>query len=257
MGQLVFMDESGYATDWVKSIDDQPFYVLSSVIVDFDLIPQAYDDLRSEIEQIGVDQPADALGKGTEIKGSAVAKGSGWWRHHNNERNAVREAFLSFPRNHSGCAILVVVDKHAHLKQYSEPEDPSLLALRFALERIERVLEERDDHAVIIYDQNKRIELPLYKTSADLVRDGSQITYFSSYWGDEVQYTYSLNRVQEMTLCNSKNSLGIQVADFFATCAYQHFKANQPQTCGWWDVLESSLHRKSGQVKGYGLKVFP
>ena len=69
MGQLVFMDESGYATDWVKSIDDQPFYVLSSVILDFDLIPQAYDDLRSEIEQIGVDQPADALGKGTEIKG--------------------------------------------------------------------------------------------------------------------------------------------------------------------------------------------
>jgi hypothetical protein len=61
-----------------------------------------------------------------------------------------------------------------------------------------------------------------------LIREGSQIIYFSRFSGERKQTTLPLDRILEMSLGDSKNSIGLQIADFFCRCTYLHFKNGRP-----------------------------
>lgn len=255
--RLIFLDEAGFTPDWSAGMADQPYYALSAVVVPADVLAGAYTALRDGEQRLELPQATIPLGHGREIKARDVATGAGWWRSHNDERNGIRNLMLSWPRTHSGTAFLVVVDKNAHHERYYSPDDPYMLALQFMLERLQHHLGAIGDYGYCVYDQNKRIEQKLHSNTSDLIREGSAISYYSSYYGREVYTTMNLSNILELTLGNSHNSLGLQVADFFATFGYQYFKQGRPDDCGWWETLVENLHDRDGEVCGVGLKVFP
>ncbi|WP_041437928.1 hypothetical protein [Thermodesulfobium narugense] len=66
-----------------------------------------------------------------------------------------------------------------------------------------------------------------------------------------------IDRIIEFHSGRSKNSIGLQITDFFATMTYSYNKDGKPSPCEWWDKLELSLYRKDGQLQGVGYKYFP
>jgi hypothetical protein len=75
----------------------------------------------------------------------------------------------------------------------------------------------------------------LQEHSMTLIREGSRITFIAPASGQRIEITHSLDHIVEVSLGASENSLGLQVADFFATCAYCFFRNGQPSNCDWYD----------------------
>ncbi len=255
--QLIFLDESGYSRNWKRQINEQPFYVLSAVCLPVGNVPAAYQRLSTEIGEMNLPGQQQPLGRGFEIKARDIAQGSGWWRNHNDERNQVRGLFLSFPQQEGGAAFVVVVDKAAHLDRYAFPENPYLLSLQFIMERLQRYLDDCDDYGYCVYDQNDRLTKCLQEHTDLLLAEGSRGVYFDQLWGEFFEFILPIERIIELSFGNSKSSIGLQVADFFATMTNTYYKSGKPANCGWWNLLTQSLYQRNGRLLGIGLKEFP
>lgn len=255
--QVIFMDESGYTFNWERDLDKQPYYVLSAICLPSEELPKAYQEIRSKVSDLNLQGAAQPLGQGFEIKARDVATGSGYWRTHNRERNAVRKIMLTAPKKYNGTAFVIVIDKLAHRERYADPEDPYKLSLDFVFERLQMYLSDINDYGICVYDQNKQVEDALQNTATGLLREGSELIYFSHFYNSLIIRTFSIDRIVEFSLSRSENSIGLQIADFFSTMTYTYVKDGKPLPCGWWDELESSLYRKDGQLLGVGYKEFP
>jgi len=164
---------------------------------------------------------------------------------------------LKAPKEYGGTAFVVVINKLAHRERYAYPADPYQLSLEFIFERLQMYLSDINDYGICVYDQNKRLEDALQNTATVLLREGSDLIYFSRFYHSLVIKTLPIDRIVEFSLGRSENSIGLQIADFFATMTYTYVKDGKPSPCGWWDELESSLYRKDGQLLGVGYKEFP
>jgi hypothetical protein len=248
--QIIFMDESGYSFKWEANLDKQPYYVLSAVCLPSEQLPNAYQEIRSEVSDLNLEGATIPLGQGFEIKARDVATGSGYWRTHNEERDAIRNIMLTVPKKYGGTAFVVVINKQSHRERYAYPENPYQLSLAFIFERLQKYLSEINDYGICIYDQNKRLEDVLHSTAVALAREGSEQILLAIR-------TFPIDRIIEFSLARSENSIGLQIADFFATMTYTYVKDGKQSPCSWWDELESSLYRKGGQLQGVGYKEFP
>ena len=175
---------------------------------------------------------------------------------HDNERNLFRNMMLGFPKKFGGRAFLIAIDKDKHRTKYAQAKDPVEISMQFLFERIEWYLRGEDDNAYCIYDHDTWRTDSLHRQAVGLIREGSTIQFYSSFWEQGVISKHLLNHITEMALCVSHNSVGLQVADFFASCAYKYLR-DSPQACGWWETLCESLYRKDGELNGCGLKRFP
>lgn len=255
----IFMDESGYSSNWQSDMEKQPYYVLAAICLPCDNLVSVYDAIRKKIHDLGlkIKGAKEPLGLGFEIKASDIARGAGYWRRNNRKRNVVRNTMLSAPAQYGGTAFVAIIDKAAHKNRYTNPADPCRLSFEFICERLQHFLTDVNNYGIIIYDQNKRYEHTLQNDAASLVRNGSLLLYQSRYLQTMVMKQFRISRVIEFTTGNSKNSVGLQIADFYATSTYRYFKSKKPVHCGWWRTLRSSLYRKGNKLYGVGCKIFP
>jgi uncharacterized protein DUF3800 len=128
--------------------------------------------------------------------------------------------------------------------------------MTYLFERAEYHCRDNNSDAFCVYDHDKTRTDTLHDQTMTLIRDGSAIKY-SDPSNERIEIRLDLDHLIEVTLCSSEYSLGLQIADFFATFAYQYFKKGKPKSCGWWKQICSSLYRHEGKLDGYGLKVFP
>lgn len=256
--QLIFIDESGYAPNWEESIDEQPFYVLGAVVIPFDNYVTGCQKIRKEIEKLNLPNADRPLGLGFEIKARNVATGTGWWRRHQDIRDKVKNIMLSFPKENNGVAIVVVIDKKAHQERYFTPENPYHLALRFLLERLQHLLTELNDYGVAIFDLNQGQLKAISELESILRSEGSDILKWTWPFGLPFTFTLKVDRIVEFTYGVSHNSIGLNIADFFATMTY-HYHKNGRSHAESWSLIEQSLYRcsDSNTVVGYGYKLFP
>lgn len=254
---MVFLDESGYSRNWETDIAHQPFYTLSAVCLPAGRLEALYADVRAKIAGLKLPTVSAPLGRGFEIKAREIVNGSGWWGRHNNERNAVREAMLEAPARFEGCVVLVAFDKAEHKRKYVSPDNPYTLSLQMVFERVGEHLRSIGEHGYCIYDQNTLFQQPLLDHSAKLMVGGSGGTGFSGVYQQYYNYFVKLDHLLEMSVGVSEYSIGLQIADYFATCGNSYYKGGKPSPCGWWDTLTKSLRNQSGEYRGYGLKEFP
>jgi len=260
--QIFFLDESGYAAgDWKseKNLVDQPFHVLAGVSFPADKLPPLYDHIREEIAKLGIEGvDAKKLGKGIEIKARDIARGGGYWARNEAKRNGVRDTFLGSVKKFDGTAFLSIINKRPHSEKYGSPADPDGLALNYIYERFERFLKESEDYGICVHDQNKKTEDDVQKVLSDLNTEGSYIMYHSRVFDTYTIKHQDFTRIVENTFGHSEASLGIQIADFFATQANTFLKDGRPAGSGWWKTLYASLKTEpNGKPEGYGYKEFP
>lgn len=254
--RFAFLDESGFSKNWTADIDSQPFYVLAAFLIDSEKYFHGCDLLRNNIKNKPSLNGKFPLGHGFEIKASDISQGRGKLRNLIADRNYFRDQMLTFPNTNAGKVFLVVVDKRKHLNRYLYPELPHEQAFKYILERLQKYLKSENDTAVCVYDQTKFLDDKMHSNSTELIRQGSEYTYLSDYYG-RVKGNLKIDSVKEFYLGKSDNSIGIQIADFYATYTYQYFKKKCPEDCGWWQTITENLHNNNGVINGYGLKMAP
>lgn len=254
--KLVFLDESGFEKSWKESVTDQPFHVLGGLMIDSQSYFEASELLRRAVNALGLEKLVHPLGQGFEIKAKEIARGTGWWKNNEDKRNGLRELMLSFPQTYDGTGFLVIIDKEKHLSQYAFPDPPHEVAFQFMFERLQWKLKDVEDEAVCVYDQTKFLDDDLHNASMGLMREGSQVQYWSEFYG-YVSEKFKIDRIKEFYLGKSNNTIGLQVADYLAIFGYHYFRGGCPSECGWWKTIVTGLYNKDGNPEGYGLKVFP
>jgi hypothetical protein len=253
---FIFVDESGYTPGWPdlnpKILKEQPLYVVSGVAIKENSIKSVYDSIINKLKQLnitGID--VSKLGKGEEIKAKEVDRGDGIWRHYSDLRNEVRKIYI----DHDNVIYFVVcIDKIRHITQYTEPENPGYLALRFLLERVQHLLNDQNELGVVVIDNNRRIEQNQRKFVSELLIEGSQVI-LSKF----LELRFQLANIIEFYFCDSKNSLGLQIADFVARHIYSWWKNGKDPNYPGWCYIEKRLYippTKTSYI-GWGYKEFP
>ena len=143
--------------------------------------------------------------------------------------------------------IAAVIDKQRHVKRYKEPVDPYEIALVFCMERLQRCLMERAQVNRMTHVQvecrgkaeDAKLELEFRR-----VRDGQNAVG-------------PMPNLDLRFMDKKHNSTGLQLADLVAhPIGRRLIKPDQPNRA--YDVLEPKFRRgPAGQVRGYGLKIFP
>lgn len=247
--RIVYIDESGFSLNWKSDLGNQPIYCLAAVCLPAESVCTAHDTIRKEIAaKVQLTSP---LGRGSEIKANDIVKGTGYWSKRDALRNFVRNEFLEAPRRFDGTAFLVVVDNVAMAEKYINPADPVLWAFQLLFERLQKYLKRVDDFAICLHDMSKRME-ELNSFSANLASEGS--IDLKILFSTELK----TERILDLAFGESKNSIGLQIADYYATCSRAYHKGGKRKPCGWWDEIWKNLDAsKGGTVDGYGYKFVP
>lgn len=253
---LVFVDECGYSANWRKEISKQPFHVTAAVAVPSNDLHDLYNRLRTRLQKLTLPHTnVDALGKGEEIKAAAVDRGEGFWGKNQQLRDVVRMAYLD--QSSSIVYFAVCIDKSRHLREYGGiAEDPTDLALKYLLERIQGFLNEHNEQGFVLIDANKREEQKQRSYFSRLLKYGSGGYAVSRWWGTIYSWRLNMERIMEIQFGDSKYSLGLQIADFVARHVYSWRKSNTNSNYPGWEEIEQRLY-KYPNYQGWGYKEFP
>jgi len=255
---LAYIDECGFSPNWKADIVNQPYHVLAAVVFPAKDVPAVSEVVQQRIRAVGLESFPGTLGRGAEIKAKDVDGGVGYWQSHPDHRARVRDAMLCAPSEHGATAFVVVIDKPRHLGKYVTPADPSLLALHYLLERIQMHAEHIEDHTICICDQNRRQEPAVVEVIEELAAKGSLIFYDSKAYGGLVQKHQTFSRILEFHFGQSQNSVGLQIADFFARVTYSWRKKDKDEYYPGWSHIKQTLFRNNdGKLEGFGYKEFP
>lgn len=143
--------------------------------------------------------------------------------------------------------IAAVIEKRRLLERYPEPHNPYEIALTFCMERAYAFLRDFGQHnrkTHIVLERRGGNEDAELELAFRRIRDGE------NNWGRMPGF--------EIIFADKRtNSAGLQLADLTARPVGRHF-LNSTQPNRAWDIIESKFRSgPRGQVKGYGLKIFP
>lgn len=139
------------------------------------------------------------------------------------------------------------IRKDLHSARYATPANPYLLAMQFGLERVARFLEEHGQRGRLTHvlfecrgkKEDAEVELEFRRVVAGLGALGR------------------LDGLEIILLDKKTNSCGLQISDLLARPIGRHVLL-PGQTNRAWDIIEPKLRRSpTGDVAGWGLKVFP
>jgi hypothetical protein len=265
---IIFIDESGYSYNWLGDANQQPFYVLSAVAIPANELNNLYTSVLLEHLDLGLRSKNQKVGLNYEIKAKDVInKKNKFWRDNPEKRSRLLKLYPSLVKQHKGVGFIVAINKQSHINKYRTPGDPSDMALTYVFERISMFLSSNNEYAICIYDQNKKIEDRIHDSVTKLREKGSRFgnsvnIHKNDDPTDLANYALIINEVKmdriiDFALGKSNNSIGIQIADFYASMTYQYLKSNKVFDKTIWDILYNSLHSKDGRVDGFGFKTSP
>lgn len=254
---LVFIDECGYQKNWkdAKNMQQQPVHVTAAVAVDSKDVSHIYTSIRGKISNLQLPHTnASLIGKGEEIKASAVDRGEGLWGKLSQLRDKVRQSYL----DHSGKVtyFVVCIDKVRHKARYPSPIDPADFALKLLFERIQGFLNDHQRQGIVLIDANKREEAAQRSLIARFLRLGSAGFGISKFYGALYQWRLQMANILEVHFGNSKYSIGLQVADFVARHIYSWWKSGKSPRYPGWNYIEQNLWKYPNH-NGWGFKEFP
>jgi len=164
---------------------------------------------------------------------------------------SVRKAFITGLNNlissTSFTIVASVIDKKKLMSQYTQPSNPYEISLSFGLERVFRYLTDigqSDKITAVIVERRGKKEDEELELCFRRIRDGA------NYLNKILPY--------DLVMIDKKaNSTGLQIADL--TARPIGIKTLRPdQLNRAYDIILQKLRKNpQGQVKGWGLKVFP
>ena len=164
---------------------------------------------------------------------------------------ATRQAFTSeltqLINGTSFTIIASVIDKKKLMSQYIRPGNPYEISLSFGLERVFRYLDDvgqSDKRTPVIVERRGKKEDEELELVFRRIRDG--VNYLNK------KLPYDLVMIDKKA-----NSTGLQIADLTARpIGIKTLRPDQPNRA--YDIIVKKLRKSpQGDVKGWGLKVFP
>lgn len=143
--------------------------------------------------------------------------------------------------------IAAVIDKPKHVRRHKESANPYEIALSFCMERLQRWLGEQGQGDVtthVIVERRGRPEDDALELEFRRIADGRNMVGL-------------MPNLDIRFMDKKHNSTGLQITDLVAYPIGRHVIApTQPNRA--FEVIEPKFRRSaSGQVRSYGLKVFP
>ncbi|MDK9701317.1 MAG: DUF3800 domain-containing protein [bacterium] len=259
---IAYIDESGFSSQ----VDTkQPFYVLSAVIISSKYLKAMNNKLREEVSKFEIEMnfSAKSLGLGSEIKAKnciSMLK---------RERKALASEFaqciLNAPNLYSGAVINIIIDKSEYNKRgVLNKKKVEFKAIELLFERLSKYTsyhstDDNDNQCICIHDENKILSDEMQSEASQLRKIGNFVTYWNEIKGSSTTTHNSLNNIADFAYSDSKNSLGIIIADFFASFLYQIITKNMEITDGIIRSLYNSCDksRRNGVINGFGIKIYP
>lgn len=143
--------------------------------------------------------------------------------------------------------IAAAIHKEKLTRRYADPDNPYDIALTFCMERAYRFLKDKNQHTftthIIVEKRGQREDRELERAFCR-IRDGG------NYNGPMPGF--------EIVFADKKvNSAGLQLADLTARPIGRYvLSPSQPNRA--WGIIEPKLRRSpTGQIVGWGLKIFP
>jgi len=234
---IAFVDEAGYAKgDWASGdLNEQPIFVHAAVIVKCEDLNKLYTSIKTQINKLLEPEHGsrfkdwvEGLGIGNEIKARNVDRGSelGAFKH-------VREELVStflYPEDSLFTSIVVAVHKKEHLEERGDKAfELYAWALRLLSERVHYYVNRRSSKTLLVLDSTPE-EGNYLQELESLIKIGS-IIYPKNKPFDFIRV--KLDSISDIYFGNSKYSLGLQIADFYARFAYSALKRGDPTYPGW------------------------
>lgn len=246
---LIFVDESGDHS--LTSIDPQyPLFVLTFVVMrksDYAnvVVPSV---MRLKYEFFGHDM---AVLHSHDIR---KPKGDFTFLLHPEKRARFIDRLNEVIRDAPLTIIGTVIRKIEHARRYSQPHSPYDLALRLCMERAFSFLWDEGQKAkltTIVAESRGRAE------DAEFELEFGRICRGVNYWGMPFELNLAEMPFGLRFAHKQSNTVGLQLADLIAHPIGRHvLKPDQPNRA--FDVLRPKFLRgPEGEVKGWGLKIFP
>ncbi|MHB1109344.1 MAG: DUF3800 domain-containing protein [Devosia sp.] len=142
--------------------------------------------------------------------------------------------------------IAAAIDKQRHVEHYQQPDNPYKIALTYCMERLQMFLNERHATGKTFIMVERRGQ----KEDADLELEFRRIADGGNQLGP-------MPHLDVRFMDKKHNSAGLQMADLLAYPIARHvIRPDQPNRA--YERVEPKFRRSAtGQVKGYGLKIFP
>jgi hypothetical protein len=148
--------------------------------------------------------------------------------------------------------IAVAIDKKRHIQKYGKTaQNPYTICLSFMMERLIFSLDSISSSATVTIDIEKRGR----KEDADLLAHYNSIIDRGTYHVESVRFK---SRISDFMMQSKReNEIGLQIADLCAYPVARHvLNAEEPYIP--FEIIRAKLrHSASGEIEGYGLKVFP
>ncbi len=141
-----------------------------------------------------------------------------------------------------------VIDKPALVRQYANPSSPYHVALQFGMERVLYALNRA--HA----SQAGRVPIILERRGK---KEDDELELEFRRVSDALMLTNPGTRLEPVFIPKSSNAPGLQIADLIAR-PIGRYVMNPAQPNRAFDVISQKMDRSAGgEIKGWGLKVFP
>lgn len=243
----MYVDESG-----VEQLSDEtPFYVVSGVIFYEDVLAnmktviQQYknDNFKNELKNAEI-HLYDMYNGYNSFEGISFTKK---WELINNLYDTVGELPMTI--------ISVAIDKQKfrNWKENAKPKDVISMCYNILLERFQMFLQDQNNFGVIRIDRTTdKDQYKLNSKDQLIIKHTNNIRrkYFTAF-------VRAKNVVEEVLILDSSIRKGLQIADATAYCTTKYLTTRR-NFSGCWNKIEPKFRRSpSGNIKGYGLVVFP
>lgn len=144
--------------------------------------------------------------------------------------------------------LAAIIDKHKLLKQYGRSaENPYHLSLSFLMERFSMFLRERGSLGKIIIESRTKADNDrLFLAYSKIMLEGSSF----------IQANEFQTRIEKLEFVpKKKNITGTQIADLLAYPIATSILPHRDKQA--FNIIKSKFRSKNGEIKGFGLKVFP
>lgn len=144
--------------------------------------------------------------------------------------------------------IASVIDKPRLAQRYVEPDNPYHIAMQFCMERTHRFLTEHGQAGrltTIMFEKRGEKEDAKLELEFRRIKDGANFR------------GAAMAELDIRMVDKKANSSGLQIADLFARpIGIKTLRPDQPNRA--YDIIQAKFRRSAaGDIRGYGLKLFP
>ena len=250
--KLIYIDESGDTISLSQA--GSKYFTLTACIIDEKDRQKIEADFRTIKYEFYKDLDIEFKSNFIRYANPDIPNYDSPLKLHSRERyNDLEKNLSEFLKKIPICLISIVIDKEFYWHKYPS-QNPYDAAYIFLLERIQWYLKEKNSLGIVIIDpRDGRVE-------KHFIGDGLEklhhLMRFHKLVG--VSYTTTPNIVERLLYSDSKNTIGIQIADLYSYPVFHIFEYNKNPVDYWRfiDITFLKLRIYNDKVDGYGLKVF-